>query len=126
MISIFIVINLFRSNLIFASDVQMGGFIFDQTKTRLGREFYDLFVIAWAVPEDSVSFNITISEFTDPRYGSQISIYVDEDLIYTTVLRPRYEDMEQKVNEAVNTVLQYFLMLSERNRALQEELKIFY
>lgn len=117
---------LFIHKVSYSTDLIMTGFIFDQTRTRLGREFYDLFAMSWDSQESPVSLNITISELTDPRFGSQISIFVEENLVYSTILRPRFEELENTVNEAVNAILQYILMLTEQQRALQEELKIFY
>lgn len=65
--------------------------------------------------------NITITELTDPRWGSQIQIFVEDTLVFMTPLKPRLEDVEKKANEAVDATLGYFITLLEQFRALEEE-----
>lgn len=111
------------SNLSYAQEIPLTGFIFDQTKTRMGREFYDTFAMLWEYPSGTEEVNITISEVSDARWGTQIFIYVEERLVYATLLKPRLEDIEGKVEEAINALLNYFFWLSEQERLLQEERK---
>jgi curli production assembly/transport component CsgE len=110
-LSIFISFNCFSQ--------ELSGLLFDQTKTRLGREFYETFSSFWEFPPGS-EFNLTVSELTDPRTGTQIYVYVDEVLVYGTLLRGRGEEMEEKAQEAVDAVLRYLLLKQEEERALSQ------
>ena|GEM_PF-1258034 len=96
---------------------ELSGLLLDQTKTRLGREFYETFSSLWEFPPGS-EFNITVSELTDPRTGTQIYIYVDDILVYGTLLRPRGEELEEKAEEAVKVILRYLLLKQEEEKAL--------
>ena len=96
---------------------ELSGLLLDQTKTRLGREFYETFSSLWEFPPGS-EFNLTVSELTDPRTGIQIYIYVDDVLVYGILLRPRGEELEEKAEEAVEVVLRYLLLKQEEEKAL--------
>jgi curli production assembly/transport component CsgE len=108
-----------------AQEPLLTGLIFDQTKTKAGRDFYEAFNLAWEFPSGMEDTNILVTELTDPRWGSQLQIYVEDILVYATMLKPRLEDIEEKVDEAINAVLSYFIWQAEKERALQEELKFF-
>lgn len=110
---------------IIAQELTITGLILDQTKTKAGRDFYEAFSLAWEFPSGMEDKNIIITELTDPRWGSQIQIYVEDVLVYATILKPRLEDIEEKVDEAIDAVLRYFIWQAEKERALQEELKFF-
>lgn len=108
-----------------SQEIPLTGFVFDQTKTRIGREFYDAFTKLWESPEGFQTLNLTINEFSDPRWGTQIYIYVEDTLVYITPLKPRLEDIEEKAEEALEAVLRYFIWLADRERALKEEIQFF-
>ena len=108
-----------------AQEPVLTGLIFDQTKTKAGRDFYEAFSLSFEFPSGMEDKNIVIAELTDPRWGSQLQIYVEDILVYATMLKPRLEDIEEKVDEAINAVLRYFIWQAEKERALQEELKFF-
>lgn len=122
MLKIFcILIFIVLTKISIARDIPISGFIFDHTKTKVGRDFYETFVLMWEYPSGFEHMNIIINEFTDPRWGSQIQIFVEDTLVFMTPLKPRHEDIETKVNEALDAVLGYFIYLSEQFRALEEE-----
>lgn len=101
------------------------GYILDQTKTRLGREFYETFAQKWEFIPGLENYTILISEITDARWGSQILIFVEDNLIYVSALKPRLEDIDLKVEEAIDALLQYFIYLQEKEKAIKEEKTFF-
>ncbi len=124
-IVILILSIIFLKNTIFANETSLSGFVLDQTKTRVGREFYEDFAKVWQFPPGMEDKNIIITEMTDPRWGSMIIIYVDEVAVYSTMLKPRLEDIEEKVDDAQDAVLNYFMFLIKQKENLKEESKFW-
>jgi len=116
---------IFLSNSLFAQEVILSGFVLDQTKTKVGRDFYESFAKVWEFPSGMEDKNIIINEMSDPRWGSMIIIYVEEVAVYSTMLKPRLEDIEEKVDEAVDAVLNYFVFLMRQEEHLKEEAKFW-
>ena len=103
----------------------LSGYILDQTKTRIGREFYDAFVQRWEFIPGLEGYNIIILEMSDPKWGTQIQIFVEETLVYITSLKPRLEDIDARAQEAIDAVFQYFMFIQEKEKALKEEKTFF-
>ncbi|MCX8042291.1 MAG: curli production assembly/transport protein CsgE [Thermodesulfobacteriaceae bacterium] len=99
------------------------GFILDKTKTKIGRDFYDAFVNLWEFPLGTENLNIIIDEQTDPRLGTQIFVYVEDTLVYHTILKPRLEDIDAKAEEAIQVVFNYFMNYLKYQKYLEEESK---
>lgn len=116
-------INLYTIS--FSQELPLTGFIFDQTKTKLGREFYEAFSMLWEPIPGLEGIDIYITEITDPRWGTQVYIYVEDVLVFVDILKPQLEDIQEKANQAVDSVLRYFLWKAEQERALKEEAQFF-
>lgn len=94
-------------------------FIFDHTKTKVGRDFYETFSLFWEFPPEFPG-NIKIEEFTDPRWGAILYLYVEDILVYATPLKPRLEDIEGKVAEAVEALWKYYFAYKEQEKTLSQ------
>jgi curli production assembly/transport component CsgE len=94
-------------------------FIFDQTKTKVGRDFYETFSLSWEFPPDFPG-NIKIEEYTDPRWGTVLYLYVEDTLLYATPLKPRFEDIEGKVEEAIDVLWKYYFAYKEQQKTLSQ------
>lgn len=118
---------LLYSNLysLYAQEVVLSGLILDQTKTHLGRDFYEAFAQRWEFIPGLENYNIIINEISDPRWGTQIQIFVDDNLVYISPLKPRLEDIELRAEEAADAVFKYFFTLQEKEKAIQEEKTFF-
>lgn len=123
-ISIMILSLFFLKNFLFAQEVFLSGFVLDQTKTKVGRDFYETFARVWEFPSGAEK-NIFVTEITDPRWGSMVTVYVEDVAVYSTMLKPRLEDIEGKVVEAVDAVLNYFVLLMKQEEHLKEESKFW-
>lgn len=97
------------------------GFVFDKTKTKLGRDFYETFSSLWEFPSGTEHMNIVIDEQADPRWGTQILIFVEDNLVYYTLLKPRAEDIDEKAEEAVQTVFNYLMNYLQYQKYLEQE-----
>jgi len=97
------------------------GFILDKTKSKIGRDFFENFSALWEFPPGTEHLNIVIDEQSDPRWGSQILIFVEDTLVYYTLLKPRSEDIDQKAEEAVQVVFNYLMDYLKYQKYLEEE-----
>ncbi|MCC5925874.1 MAG: LysM peptidoglycan-binding domain-containing protein [Bacteroidetes bacterium] len=87
---------------------ELDGMLLDETITKIGRDFYDVFYANWQAPSNASNFSITISEQPSPNLGTVVSIQVNERLVYRNRLQPRFEEIEQAGIEAVRHT--YFVL----------------
>ena len=80
-------------------EVEVDGLIIDQTRTRIGQEFYQNFVTFWEAPLGIEDYNILITEMANPTWGSWIWIevggLVSKEIVYRETLKPRLEEIEE-------------------------------
>ncbi len=81
--------------------LEFEGLILDETRSKMGRNFYDLFYQNWQAPEDTSNFTITISEQPSFGRGTQIAIKIDYEQVYSARLQPRYEYIEAVSEQAI-------------------------
>ena len=103
---------------------EITGLIFDQTKTKMGRDFYEEFTKYWEPPPGMNIFNITIEEIADPKFGSKIIVRIDDIILYQSFLKPRLEDIENKAKEAVNAVTEFIINWPKYKKYLESKRKI--
>ena len=89
--------------------LEITGLIMEETMTKIGYDFYEYFFLFWEAPQGiSVEdYNILISEKASPMWGSWVRVDVDETTVWSRVLRPRSEEIEDAVKEAIGTTQQY-------------------
>ncbi|MCW9707166.1 CsgE family curli-type amyloid fiber assembly protein [Fodinibius salsisoli] len=81
--------------------LELGGFVLDETRSKMGRDFYNLFYQHWEAPQNASNFTITISEQPTIGRGSQVTIKLDYNQIFSARLQPRYEYIETLSKQAV-------------------------
>ncbi|MGL5698421.1 MAG: curli production assembly/transport protein CsgE [Kluyvera sp.] len=110
-VSIVMLIAAHASN---ASEIEVPGLVTDNTITRVGHDFYREFTDHW---QEEYPGAITINERPSARWGSWITIKVDQDLLYQTFLFPSKNDFNKQVDIALAAVYE---ALSKRaiNKAL--------
>ncbi|BCU56131.1 curli production assembly/transport protein CsgE [Enterobacter kobei] len=81
-----------------AVEVEVPGLLTDHTVSSVGHDFYRAFSDKW---ESSYTGNITINERPSARWGSWITITVNQDLVYQTFLFPTKRDFDNNVNIAI-------------------------
>ena len=86
------------SNGVRAVEVEVPGLLTDHTVSSVGHEFYRAFSDKW---ESSFTGNLTINERPSARWGSWITITVDQDVIYQAFLFPSKRDFDRNVTIAL-------------------------
>lgn len=81
-----------------AVEVEIPGLLTDHTVSSVGHDFYRAFSDKW---ESSYTGNLTINERPSARWGSWITITVNQDLVYQTFLFPIKRDFDNNVNIAI-------------------------
>ena len=101
--------------------IEIGGLIIDDTRSKIGRDFYDLFYSKWTDPSDSNSFSITVKELPARGRASRIAIEVDGNVVVQRMVQPRLELMELLAEQSVNIVTNYLSKKKELNKELESE-----
>ena len=88
--------NLFLAagNLHAAVEVEVPGLLTDHTVSSIGHDFYRAFSDKW---ESKYTGNLTINERPSARWGSWITITVNQDVIFQTFLFPTKRDFDKIV-----------------------------
>lgn len=81
-----------------AVEVEVPGLLTDRTVSSVGHDFYRAFSDKW---ESSYTGNLSINERPSARWGSWITITVNQDVVFQTFLFPTKRDFDNNVNAAV-------------------------
>lgn len=101
------------------TDVEIGGLVFDETITKMGRDFYDYFYSLWENPSKTQDFSLYIREKPTRGLGSQISVVIDDDEIVKQFIRPNQEIIEATADYAVVVAKNYVLNYEDIKRQLE-------
>lgn len=102
-------------------DLEIGEMIFDETVTKVGRDFYDEFFTQWNNPTQIKDFSISIKERPMPGIGTQIRVFIDEHQILSQFIRPNQEMIEMLAEYGVALATQYLVNYQEIQAQLQSE-----
>jgi curli production assembly/transport component CsgE len=102
-------------------DLEIGEMVFDETMTKVGRDFYDEFFTSWSNPTQIKDFSITIKEKPMPGIGTQITVMIDEHEILKQFIRPNQEMIEMLAEYTVGVATQYLVNYQEIQAQLQSE-----
>jgi len=100
-------------------DLEIGEMIFDETITKVGRDFYDEFYSDWINPTQIKDFSITIKEMPMPGIGTQITVTIDDYELLKQFIRPNQEMIEMLSDYAVGLATQYLTNYQEIQAQLQ-------
>lgn len=81
--------------------LEFGGLIINETRSKLGKDFFNIFYQFWEAPEGAPNFLLTVSERPIPGMGALVSINLDNQPIYRSKLQPRNAVIEQQARKAV-------------------------
>jgi Curli assembly protein CsgE. len=81
-----------------AGEVEIPGIVADHTVSSVGHDFYRAFTDKWA---STTRENISINERPSARWGSWITITVNQDIMFQTFLFPIKRDFDKTVDAAL-------------------------
>lgn len=89
------------------TDLELDGLIVDDTKTKSGRDFYDIFYSNWNPPANAKNYTITISEKPYRLNNTLVVVTINESIAYQSVLQPRQDIIENQSYEAISVSQDY-------------------
>jgi curli production assembly/transport component CsgE len=87
--------------------LELDGMVHDETRSKFGRDFYDIFYTYWQSPPNANNYSIRIQEQPAPSLGSIIIVKVNDDETFKVRLQPKYEFIEEAGKHAVRTTYAY-------------------
>lgn len=86
---------------------ELDGMVHDETRSKFGRDFYDIFYRHWQSPPEASNYSIRIMEQPAPSLGSIIIVKVNDDETFKVRLQPKYDFVEDASKYAVRTTYAY-------------------
>ena len=99
-------------------EIEIDGLLVDDTKTKAGKDFYDLFYNEWEAPVDAKNYTITVSEKPFRLTSTLIVISINEDIVYQAILQPRQDLVEAQAEEGIATTHDYLANYEEITKQL--------
>lgn len=81
--------------------LEIDGMVHDETRSKVGRDFYDVFYTYWQSPPQANNFTIRVSEQPSPNLGTTIYVEVNNTETFRMRLQPRYEMIQEAGKYAV-------------------------
>ncbi|MBN2595287.1 CsgE family curli-type amyloid fiber assembly protein [Labilibaculum sp.] len=103
------------------SEMEVDGLVMDETITKVGRDFYDMFFSVWIAPQKAKNFTITIKEMVLPGLATQIIVLVNDNEVFKQRVQPRYEVLEQMSQYANQMAMQFLNNYEKMNAQLEDE-----
>lgn len=101
--------------------LEISELLIDQTQSKIAKEFYDLFYTLWASPVEDLDYSLLFEEKPLPSFGTQITISINEVVIFQQFIRPRYETIEMMAEQAVYQAANYLINYNEIQKQLEFE-----
>lgn len=93
--------------------LEIDGLILDETRSKTGRDFYDIFYTKWTAPAEARDFSITIRELPSRGRSARIAVEVNGNILFSRFLQPRQDVLELLAEQTV-IVIQKHLNDSEK------------
>ncbi len=96
-------------------------FIFNETISPIGKEFFDLYRNQWVNPAKDQQLTITVTEKLMPGMGTTLIVTIGDQRIYSTFLRPNREKIEAAAEDALKASTLYCLKIQSIQKQLENE-----
>ena len=102
-------------------EIEIDGLLVNDTKTKSGQEFYDLFYDGWEAPKAAKNYSITVSEKPFRLTSTMIVVSINDNVVYQDILQPRQDIIEAQTEEAISTTQNYLANYEEITKQLNGE-----
>jgi len=110
--------NQFEEAVRSSADLEVDGLVVDETITKIGRDFYDVFHRQWEAPPSAKNYTILIKERPTRGNGALIQVTLNDELLFEQQLMPRYDTIEETATYVAEGLFDYLV----RNQ-LQQQLE---
>ncbi len=105
-------------------ELEIDGLILDETRSKLGHDFYEYFYNAWVAPQEAKDFIITIRELPARGRVAQIAIEINDQTLVKRFLQPRSELIENLAVHLVEVAKNHLTKMENlKQEILTEDLK---
>ncbi len=84
------------------SEVSLGGFVMNETRSVIGDDFYAAFYRHWEAPDETSHFTVRVEEQPVPRFGTRVIVRVEDTEVFQSYLKPRTREIERAAQEAAS------------------------
>jgi len=95
------------------ADLELDGMLFDETKTKSGKDFYDFFYSRWEAPPNARNYSIFVTEKPYRLMTTQIEVKINEIIVFRSFLQPRADIVEQLAQQAIAQTQMYLANYEE-------------
>ena len=103
------------------AELELDGMLFDETKTKSGKDFYDFFYSMWEAPPGATNYSIFITEVPFRLTTTQIEVKINETIVFQSFLQPRADIVEELAQYAVAQTQMYLANYEELMRQMEDE-----
>jgi curli production assembly/transport component CsgE len=103
--------------------MEIEGLIVDQTLSKVGHDFYDLFYTQFEAPAGADDYVVTLIEKPGRGTSTLITISVNDNDLLELPLQPKADYVEAAVAEVIGTVVAYLQEASNVSRQLEKGAK---
>lgn len=100
---------------------EIDGLLIDETLTKTGHDFYDIFYGTWDAPEQVTNYTVRIIERPLRGRGFQIIVSVNDVEIIEENLQPRYDMLEEAALNAVENTRSYLLNFENLKNQIESD-----
>lgn len=86
---------------------ELKGLTIDETKTKVGKDFYDIFYLQYSQIPDKSSGAVTISELPLRGTSGQISIQIDDKVIYSFMTNPNEDYLKEQLAASLKYIKEF-------------------
>lgn len=86
---------------------ELKGLTIDETKSKVGKDFYDLFYIQYSQLPDKSNSAITISELPVRGTNGQINIEIDDKIVYSFMTNPSEDYLKEQLTNSLRYIKEF-------------------
>lgn len=106
-----------KEKIILPSDgFEMKGIVSDETKTKIGKDFYDRYYYLYHEEKINASKIVVVSEELSFARSTKIIITIENEIIYEFVARPDEEFMTTMTNSSIYATMLYLINLEKQEK----------
>jgi len=102
------------------NDLEIDGIVIDETISKSGREFYELFYKHWNTLTGYSGFSAIVVEKPYRLNNTLIEVTLDDNLVYQAMVQRRYDLIEEMAQQAISYVTTHMEQLQNTQKALEE------
>ena len=103
------------------ADLEMNGLVIDETITKIGRDFYELFYAHWEAPLSRVDYTLFIKEQPQPGRGTRITLLFNDTELMTQMIQPRPELLLAVASRAIQLAQYQIINYEQMSQQLENE-----